>query len=58
MKNKLLKYIASLKLHAEEKRDEAAFEKSTGSSNYADELILMAETLEKVIKELENLINA
>jgi hypothetical protein len=56
MKSKLIKYIAQLKKRAEEKRDEAAFEKSAGCSNYADELILIAEELEKVIRELEALI--
>jgi len=62
MKNKLIKYTTSLKKRAEEKRDEAAFEKTVNSSPYLDPYIhglnSEAAELEKVIGELENLINA
>jgi hypothetical protein len=52
MRNKLLKYIALLKVRAEEKRDEAAFESMAGSIRCDGEAI----ELERVIRELEELV--
>jgi hypothetical protein len=53
MKNKLIKYIAQLKLRAEEKRDEAAFESMAGGIRCDGEAV----ELERVVRELEELIN-